>query len=253
VIAMPTRRDLLLGAGASLGLACTAGRADALVLPTEYELALPQMMAVADDLWVARLTDLSWVTSFTYELAPGSIIPANGMIALTPMGPVLVDPGWTPAQAQALLRFATARFGRPAGAIATHWHADRTAGIATMRAAGVPVYMNPLTAAIIAKKPRPRLTHEPVAAFGLETWWPGAGHTPDNIVVWSPVDGVLLGGCFLKSARTTTLGNTADADVPSWRASVDRFAGRYAGAGMIIPGHGGIGGDPIGRTRMLLG
>lgn len=252
---MATRRNLLTGAAASLGLA-VAGPADALLLPTDYELALPQMAAIADDLWVARLTDLTWVTSFTYALQPGSIIPANGMVALTPAGPVLVDPGWTPAQADALLRFVTARFGRPVGAIATHWHADRTAGIATMRRAGVPVYMNPLTAAILIQRPRasrPALTHEPVRAFGLETWWPGPGHTSDNIVVWSPRDGVLLGGCFLKSSMATTIGNTSDADLPGWRTSIERLAQRYADASTIIPGHGGIGGDPIGRTRMLVG
>jgi hypothetical protein len=49
-----------------------------------------------------------------------------------------------------------------------------------------------------------------------ESFFPGAGHTRDNLAVWLPQQRVLFGGCFLKS--------------------------------VTIPGHGTINGDPVGHT-----
>ncbi len=249
---MLNRRALLLGAGASAALpAVVSARARRLLLPTVFELAQPQMAAIADDLWIARLTPHSWVTSFTHAMS-GAIIPANGLIALTAAGPVLVDPGWSPEQANSLLAFTTARFGRPIGAIATHWHADRLAGIPAMRAAGIPIFLGARTQAVLAKRPLPAPDYTPIPAFGLEAYFPGAGHTPDNIVVWSPQDRILFGGCAIKSATAKNLGNLEDADRGAWPASMERLRARYPEAALVIPGHGAIGGDPIGRTLQLL-
>ena len=46
----------------------------------------------------------------------------------------------------------------------------------------------------------------------IEVFFPGAGHTRDNLVVWLPEHRVLFGGCMVKSARGRTPGNLADAE-----------------------------------------
>ena len=36
--------------------------------------------------------------------------------------------------------------------------------------------------------------------YSIEAFYPGPGHSPDNIVVWIPEARVLFGGCLVKSA-----------------------------------------------------
>jgi len=62
----------------------------------------------------------------------------------------------------------------------------------------------------------------------------------------------LYGGCFLKSAASTTLGNIDDADLAAWPASLDALEQRFPGAEVVIPGHGGLAAGAISRTRALL-
>ncbi len=96
---------------------------------------------------------------------------------------------------------------------------------------------------------------EPIALSGvlLEPFYPGRGHTADNIVVWIPQDKVLDGGCFAKAAASTNLGNTRESDVDTWITGVDRVLERYSSASIVVPGHGPTGGrELLPHTRDLL-
>ena len=86
---------------------------------------------------------------------------------------------------------------------------------------------------------------------GCELFFPGAGHTRDNIVVWLPRQRTLFGGCFLKSVTSRGLGNLQDADVGAWGPSLRRVQARYARASRIVPGHGSIAGDALAWTLGL--
>jgi metallo-beta-lactamase class B len=85
-----------------------------------------------------------------------------------------------------------------------------------------------------------------------ELFFPGAGHTRDNIVAWLPQQRVLFGGCFLKSSTSSGLGNIADAVVPDWAVSLRRIEHQYPNRWMVIPGHGSITGDAMAQTLALL-
>ena len=96
-----------------------------------------------------------------------------------------------------------------------------------------------LAAAILAgcqAAPAPTI---PAEAF--EVFYPGAGHTVDNTVVWIPEHRVLFGGCLVKEQRAVTLGNTAEADVDAWPVSLEAVARRYPTADVVVPGHGAWG------------
>jgi glyoxylase-like metal-dependent hydrolase (beta-lactamase superfamily II) len=81
----------------------------------------------------------------------------------------------------------------------------------------------------------------------------GRGHTVDNIVVWLPQREVLFGGCLVKSTGSKSLGYTEDADLDEWPHTIDRVAGRFPGAKVIVPGHGAPGGhELLVRTKELL-
>lgn len=38
-----------------------------------------------------------------------------------------------------------------------------------------------------------------LAGVSLDVWYPGLGHTSDDVVVWLPAEALLDGGCFDKA------------------------------------------------------
>lgn len=64
-------------------------------------------------------------------------------------------------------------------------------------------------------------------------------------MVWLPDTKLLYGGCFVKGADATTLGNIADADLARWPASIQRVLSLYGGAKVVVPGHGDLGGPEL--------
>lgn len=179
---------------------------------------------------------------------------ANGMIARTPKGLLLVDTGWTEGQTERLVAWGERALGAFfVQAIVTHSHGDRTGGIPALTRRGIPVAALDLTIdklrGTVERLPRTRLTTAaPVHPdpLGFEAFHPGAGHSADNIVVWFPAPRILFGGCLVKAEAATDLGNTADADLASWPRAVKAVLDRYPTAALVVPGHG-----PVGTTAAL--
>jgi metallo-beta-lactamase class B len=84
-----------------------------------------------------------------------------------------------------------------------------------------------------------------VGGLKLHVFYPGAGHSADNIVVWLPSSKVLFGGCFVKAAEATGMGNTAEADLPSWERGTLELIRRYGKANIVVPGHGAVAGPAL--------
>lgn len=83
-----------------------------------------------------------------------------------------------------------------------------------------------------------------VLRFGAEevrVVYPGAAHSPDNVVVFFPSRGVLFGGCMIKGSAS--VGFIGDADLDHWESAVDSV--RALGAKIVIPGHGPVGGAEL--------
>lgn len=215
---------------------------------------------VKPGLWVKLLADGVW--QFTAQDDPDSEEPidANGLVVRCGNLLVMVDTGWNAGQADALVDWFDRTESAPVrAAIVTHSHGDRSGGVHRLMERGVRVAMLDSTAA------RLRLTEPgtvytfanfdtlPVPHRTLELFWPGAGHTRDNITVWIPDQHVLFGGCFLKASDWKSLGNTADADLRLWPESLKRLRRRYPDAMIVVPGHGRVGGmDVIDHTVSLL-
>lgn len=64
----------------------------------------------------------------------------------------------------------------------------------------------------------------------------------DDIVVWVPKKKVLFGGCLIKSQNAGNLGNTAEADLINYPATLKKVREKYSGAKIVISGHGQSGG-----------
>src|SRR5690606_17747817 len=113
---------------------------------------------------------------------------------------------------------------------------------------GIPVHGYRGTAGLLRDRGQP----EPSAVFDealeldlggvtVEAFYPGAGHTADNSVVFVAGERLLFGGCLIRAAATSDLGNVADADVSAGPKTVQRLIERYGGAQVVIPGHGAVG------------
>jgi glyoxylase-like metal-dependent hydrolase (beta-lactamase superfamily II) len=164
-------------------------------------------------------------------------------------------------------------------AINTHFHADGTNGNEAYAAEGVETYASDHTVALARERGEagretmakyveaadPQLAarirstalapaaHTFAEAEGLtlqfgadnvRALFVGAGHSPDNIVVFFPRQRVLFGGCMVRSE--SGLGNTSDADIAHWADAADAAA-RLEPV-IVIPGHGEVGGPELLRA-----
>jgi metallo-beta-lactamase class B len=171
--------------------------------------------------------------------------PANGLFAVTAKSVVLINSPWDEDQTRQLIDSVKRRFNKPIKlCIATHFHDDCVGGLDVLRHKGTKTYSSKLTDELAAKNGNKRaqftFVHDTtfvINGLKLQTYYPGAGHTRDNIVVWFPKQKILFGGCFIKSLETNSIGNIADADIKQWPASLKNLTAHFANARVVIPGH----------------
>ena len=73
--------------------------------------------------------------------------------------------------------------------------------------------------------------------FGpLKVFYPGPGHTSDNITVGIDGTDIAFGGCLIKDSKAKSLGNLGDADTEHYAASA-RLVRRSPKASMIVMSH----------------
>jgi metallo-beta-lactamase class B len=266
-------RAALIAGVASL-IACN-GRSRPAVEPPAAALARTAI-ALDSTVSVVRIAPGLWMHT---SLDPASGFPSNGMLLERDGGSVLFDTAWDDRETTLLLAWAANDLHKPVrSAVITHAHVDRLGGLGALRRAGIPATAlaatvnraaaDGLVAAAgratpgggVASDPAPALDSIPGLeraprrnSDGFELYYPGVGHTADNIVVYFAGSRVLFGGCLIKSDTATTVGNVADADVAQWPLTVARVAARYPDAATIIPGHGGVSAfSALAVTRTLI-
>lgn len=203
---------------------------------------------------LTKINDQIWVHT-SYSNYMGNLIPSHGLLAITNAGIVLVDTPWTNDQTKELLKMVKDKFDKPIKlAIFTHWHQDRIGGIDTLIAEHIETASTAATAELAVKagfqKPQrminPKVEVFKVGDLSFETYFPGPGHTMDNIVVYFPQKRVLYGGCLVKPMNMTNLGNMADGDMVQYPNTIRNVMKRYPKAKIVIPNHG-----PWGDFRLL--
>jgi len=199
----------------------------------------------AGNLDIAHLTGDFYVF-VTYNMYKGNRIPANGMYLVTNDGVVLFDTPWDTTQFQPLLDSIRLRHNKNVTmCIATHFHEDRTGGLEYYRQQGIKTYTTKQTDELSKARGMKRaeflLDKDSVFTVGqysFQTYYPGPGHAPDNIVIWSEKNKILYGGCLVKSFRDTNLGNLADANVEKYASSIKNVQAKCKKPKYVIPGHG---------------
>ncbi|MBZ4044343.1 subclass B1 metallo-beta-lactamase [Flavobacterium hibisci] len=181
----------------------------------------------------------------TFHDYKGTLVSANGMYLVTGKGVVLFDAPWDETQYQPLLDSIKAKHNKNVVMyFATHSHEDRAGGLNFYRQKGIKTYTIKATDQILKienkKKAEfiiPNDTTFTVGQHTFEVYYPGKGHTPDNIVVWFDKEKVLYGGCFVKSTEAKDLGYLGDADVKEWEKSIQKVQAKFKNPFYIIPGH----------------
>jgi beta-lactamase class D len=211
---------------------------------------------VAPDIAVNRIADGVWVHTTTR--ADG--IPSNGLLVTTRDGLLLVDTPWTPDQTKRLVEWArTSLKQEVTRVVVTHSHEDRMGGLAAIptvpsgaldltvekaKAAGGPVPQ------VLMRSEAKKLED---AYRGFVAFYPGPGHTVDNIVVYLPASRVLFGGCLVKAENAKDMGYTGEADLESWPRAIASVEERFSQATIVVPGHGPVGTrQALAHTRELL-
>ncbi|MFN8347287.1 MAG: BlaB/IND/MUS family subclass B1 metallo-beta-lactamase [Spirosomataceae bacterium] len=172
-------------------------------------------------------------------------VPANGMYLVTDKGVVMFDTPWDTTQFQPLLDSIKVRHHKDViVSIATHWHSDKTAGLEYYRQRGIKTYTTALTDALSQKNHEKRAeflmakdTVFQVGNYSFETYYPGPGHTEDNIVVWFEKEKILYGGCLIKGASDTNLGYLGDANVMEYAATLKKVQQKCRKPKFIIVAH----------------
>lgn len=206
----------------------------------------PSLEPLAKGVWMHK----SWATlSFGPYFSHGLVV-ADGDDVL------LVDTAWNDPDTTALLALIEAEVGlRPTAAVVTHAHDDKMGGVGALVAAGVPTFaldltnedapargLTPAQNALASDEREWRL---PGAPGGVVVFYPGPGHTRDNLVVGYPPAGVLFGGCMIRPLGPKTAGNVADADLSHWADAVRAAANRFPEALVVVPSHGAPGGRAL--------
>ena len=181
----------------------------------------------------------------TYGSYQGNPVPANGMYLVTNDGVVLFDTPWDTTQFQPLLDSIKLKHHKDVTlCLATHWHDDKTAGLEYYRNKGIKTYTTILTDELSKKNNKKRseflmtkdsLFH--VGQYFFETYYPGEGHTKDNIVIWFDKQKILYGGCLIKGADEENLGYLGDANVLEYETTLKRVQKRCPYPKYIIISH----------------
>jgi metallo-beta-lactamase class B len=200
-----------------------------------------------------HLTGNIYVCTSYGILDDGSVFPANDMYIITRTGVILIDTPWGEAETSQLIDTLWSRYHKKILlCISTHFHADRTGGVDVLKKKGIKTYSSVLTKQLAKQRgeKQPEFTFTGDTTFNvdnviLQAYYPGEGHTKDNIVIWLPQSNVLFGGCFIKSLDATDIGNLADANLKAWPFSIEKVKAQFKDIKFVIPGHQGWQGDTL--------
>lgn len=181
----------------------------------------------------------------TYNLYKEYQLPANGMYLVTDSGVVMFDTPWDTTQFQPLLDSIKLKHNKKVVmCFATHWHSDKTAGLEYYRQLGIKTYTTVLTDELSKKNNKKRaeflMANDTVfnaGQYSFETYYPGQGHTEDNIVIWFKKERILYGGCLIKGADAEDLGYLDDGNVNEYASALKRVQKKCRKPMFIIIAH----------------
>jgi len=196
------------------------------------------------ELRVVPLAEGVYLHQSFHQTQSFGLVSANGLVVIDGEQAYLIDTPWSEPDTEQLVGWIHDQGWQLAGSLSTHSHDDRAGGIGWLNGKGIPTRALALTNEILEANSKAMATQsftEPAFSWvpgTLEVFYPGGGHTVDNITVWLPRQRLLFGGCLIRSLAAKGLGYTGEARLDDWAGSVERLQFRYPDALMVVPGHG---------------
>lgn len=218
--------------------------------------ALP---SAAANLTVSKLEEGIYLFRSEREVEGFGLVRGNGLIVKTSDSKaVLIDTPWDNEDVDTLFAWLSDQELSLEAVIATHSHDDAGGHLARFHQKNIPSWAYTLTNDYFqAQGETPALNTFNDSAWvvpdEIEVFYPGAGHTLDNSVVWVKSHNLLFGGCFIRELATSSLGYTAEGDVQAWPDSISRVVQRFPAIEVVVPGHGDVGSQQLLTHTQALG
>lgn len=198
----------------------------------------------ASEMSIEPLTTNVYLHKSFKQVEGFGLVSANGLVVIEGDNAFIIDTPWSNKDTKTLVGWIKTQGYKPVGSISTHSHDDRAGGIQWLNENNIPTYASEQTNRILQKNGKALATNTfndttfQIENGLVEVYYPGVGHTIDNLVIWLPKEKLLFGGCFVKSLHSKNLGYTGEAFIEQWPASVDRVLSKYSQINTVIPGHG---------------
>lgn len=207
--------------------------------------------SVIPNIEIVKLKDNIFLhKSFRYVQEYG-LVSANGLIIIENKQAFIIDTPWSIQDTKKLVNWIKSNDYELKGSISTHSHTDRTTGIKFLNNHSVPTYAMSLTNQILKDNKQELATASfdktpfTLANGLIEVFYPGHGHTIDNVVIWLPKSKILFGGCLIRSLDSKSLGYTGEADIQQWSGSIENIISTYPNITTVIPGYGELGDNSL--------
>lgn len=194
-----------------------------------------------------KLTDNVYQHISYKRVEQWGFIGASGLVVINGKQAHMIDTPWTTKGTEQLIEWIEAKGLILKSAVVTHFHDDASGDIPLLNDLEIKTYATTLTNKLL-KLNQKEVSSDEISSNAFEfidgiasVFYPGAGHTEDNIVVWLPNEKILFGGCFVKSLGNKHLGYTGDANISEWPNSIQQVIDRYPDVRLVVPGHGKIG------------
>lgn len=209
-------------------------------------LAQQPPVKLSKEMYLDRLAPNVWRHVSSSEVNGFGLVEANGLIIQAGREVLLVDTPWNDEKTGQLLDWIGKELrARVTLAVFTHSHGDRQGGIKELHKRGIRTISSARTVAEakaqgldVSKESFEESYEVKLGGQKIRLWYPGPGHTRDNIVVWVPRERILFGGCLVKAANETSLGYVKEADLPQWPRTMENLLKTYPQMKTVIPGHG---------------
>ncbi len=218
----------------------------AIILTLSFIFTLTKIFGQVENtrLKISHLTGDFYIYT-TYNTYQESQVPANGMYLVTNNGVVMFDTPWDTSQFQPLLDSIKLNHNKSVVmCFATHWHSDKTAGLEYYRQLGIKTYTTVLTDELSKKNNKKRAeflmvkdTVFNIGQYSFYTYYPGQGHTVDNIIIWFKKEKILYGGCLIKGADAEDLGYTDDGNETEYASTLKKVQKKCQNPKFIIIAH----------------
>ncbi|MFY8350688.1 subclass B1 metallo-beta-lactamase [Pseudoalteromonas sp. SSM20] len=211
-------------------------------------LALPMLASAAQFELTVTAIDENIYQHVSYEqVGKWGMVGASGLVVVDGKDAFFIDTPWSNSDTEKLVDWTQEQGFTLKAAVVTHFHQDASGGLDALNKRNIPTYAYKKTNQLLEKHKGLSATHIieenkfSLLKDKIEVFYPGGGHTADNVVVWLEKPQMLFGGCFVKGLNSKNLGNLEDAVVSKWPTSIENTLKQFPNIKLVVPGHGKAG------------